>query len=467
MQKPASDMPHEVALFRFSIIADLLSLPVGSDITARIAQKATQVYLIPGTRRTRIAPETIRGWLRQYRDSGFAGLCPRPRGDRGKSRRLPAEAAQQLIRIKEKTPRLAVREVIRQAHASGSIAKEVTLAPSTVYRLLRQQGLMDRLGDQAPPQDRRRFAYRDAGELWMSDVMHGPTVGSDSNDQRRRSKTYLIAFIDDATRVIPQARFTFAESAEKFLPVLKQALIRRGIPLRLYVDNGANYRSRHLSLVCAKLGICLIHARPYQPAGKGKIERFFRTCRAQLLPVLGAADTGSLDAVNRRLWAWVEGEYHHTPHRGLDNHTPLDQWAFAAGKVRMVGPDIDLDALFRLEFKRRVNRDRTVSFKGTLYEVDAALVGQTVTLLQDPDAPRQRRLPVSHQGRAAGFATILDAYANTRVKRAGPGRQIEVGDPAPEPPASPIALSNLKQQKRPDPARQDQTGDSAKPEQDN
>ena len=51
----------------------------------------------------------------------------------------------------EKTPRLAVREVIRQAHASGSIAKEVTLAPSTVYRLLRQQGLMDRLGDQAPP----------------------------------------------------------------------------------------------------------------------------------------------------------------------------------------------------------------------------------------------------------------------------------------------------------------------------
>ena len=65
MQKPASDIPHEVALFRFSIIADLLSLPVGSAITARIAQKATQVYLIPGTRRTRIAPETIRGWLRQ------------------------------------------------------------------------------------------------------------------------------------------------------------------------------------------------------------------------------------------------------------------------------------------------------------------------------------------------------------------------------------------------------------------
>ena len=92
MQKPASEIPHEVALFRFSIIADLLSLPVGSDITARIAQKATQVYLIPGTRRTRIAPETIRGWLRQYHDSGFAGLCPGPAvtaASRGACRQRP------------------------------------------------------------------------------------------------------------------------------------------------------------------------------------------------------------------------------------------------------------------------------------------------------------------------------------------------------------------------------------------
>jgi putative transposase len=55
-----------------------------------------------------------------------------------------------------------------------------------------------------------------------------------------------------------------------FLPVFKQALLRRGIPKRLYVDNGALYRSTQLTLVCAKLGITLIHARPYMPQGKGK-----------------------------------------------------------------------------------------------------------------------------------------------------------------------------------------------------
>ena len=99
----------------------------------------------------------------------------------------------------------------------------------------------------------------------MSDVMHGPAVP----DGRKRRKTYLIAFIDDATRVVPFAAFAFAENTTAFLPVLKQALLRRGLPERLYVDNGSNYRSHQLALVCAKLGIALIHARPFQPAGKG------------------------------------------------------------------------------------------------------------------------------------------------------------------------------------------------------
>ena len=46
----------------------------------------------------------------------------------------------------------------------------------------------------------------------------------------------------------------------------------------MYVDNGANYRSQHLALVCAKLGIALIHSRPHQPEGRGKQERWSAPC---------------------------------------------------------------------------------------------------------------------------------------------------------------------------------------------
>jgi putative transposase len=162
---------------------------------------------------------------------------------------------------------------------------------------------------------------------------------------------------------------------------------------------------------------------------KGKIERWFRTLRAQLLARLTAQDTASLDALNRRLWAWVEGEYHQTPHRGLDEQTPLDRWAITADRVRLPGRELDLDALFLFEAKRRVQRDRTVSLNGTLFEVDALLVGETVRLRYDPSAPARRGIEVWHNGQFVSRATPLDAYANCFVRRHRPSRNIEPQSP--------------------------------------
>jgi hypothetical protein len=168
--------------------------------------------------------------------------------------------------------------------------------------------------------------------------------------------------------------------------------------------------------VCARLGITLIHSRPYVPQGRGKIERWFRTARMQLLPTLGAADLKSLDALNRRLWAWVESEYHQSPHKGLDGDTPLDRWAMHADQIRLPTPDLDLASVFLLEAKRRVQRDRTISLRGVLYEVDAALVGETVTLRFDP-AKLGQPVEVWHKGRQCGRCQRVDSYANCFVKR--------------------------------------------------
>ena len=220
-------------------------------------------------------------------------LYPKPRTDRGKPRRLPPEVAERLVALKA-DPAWPVRAIIRAAAEEGI---DHPLAPSTVHRLLSREGLFDR----KPPDGRRRFAFREAGELWMSDVMHGPKV----RFGRSRRKTYLIAFIDDATRVVPFAAFATAENVQAFLPVFKNALIRRGLPQRLYVDNGAAYRSRHLALICARLGVVLVHARPYQP------DPVLQRCR---------------DRVDR-------GRVSDTPHRG-EGRTLLEQWALASAAVR-------------------------------------------------------------------------------------------------------------------------------------
>ena len=119
--------------------------------------------------------------------------------------------------------------------------------------------------------DMRRFAFRFAGELWQADAMHGPRV---ADDRGRKRKTCLLAILDDATRVIPYARFSFADNTPAFLLVLRGAITRRGLAARLYVDNGSNFRSRQLAMICARLGIALLHARPYHDAGRERSTGF-------------------------------------------------------------------------------------------------------------------------------------------------------------------------------------------------
>ena len=431
-----------VALFRYGLIADLAQLPSGArGIGAKLRKKAAKTYAIPGTRRTRVAVETMRGWLGDYRRGGFEALYPKRRADLGRPRRMAAEVAEALVAIKTEHPGYSARAVIERARKDRQFPEAAMPSLPTVPRLLKREGLIGRLAADPPGTDRRRFAYRQAGQLWMSDVMHGPKAP----DGRRRRKTYLIAFIDDATRVIPHAAFAFAENTAAVLPVFKHALLRRGLPQRLYVDNGANYRSHHLALVCAKLGIALIHGRPYQPAGRGKIERWFRTVRAGWLRHLDLAKLDTLEALNRLLWAWIEGEYHQAPHRGLGGQTPLDRWARTGTDVRYPDAGMDLDDLFLFETKRRVMKDRTLSLHGRLYEADAVLVGQTVTVRYDPHAPPTRPLQLLHDGQPAGLATRLDAYANTAVKRERPSWQVKPNDPPPEPPPSPLAMRKLKE----------------------
>jgi transposase InsO family protein len=430
---------HEaVALFRYGLIAELLDIG-RQGLYKKLREKAARDYDIPGSTRRRVATETLRGWLRDYRRGGFDALLPKPRRDNGLTRAIPREVADLLLETKDKNRALSVPLLIDAVRQTGAVPTELILAPATVHRLLAQHGLNRPQPTDNSTKDRRHFAFEKAGELWMSDVMHGPSVPL---SDKREKKVYLIAFLDDATRIVPFASFAFSESTAAFLPVFEQAIMRRGIPKRLYVDNGAAYRSHHLAIVCAKLGVTLIHARPYQPQGKGKQERFLRTVRMQFLAAIAPSALTSLDALNRSFWGWVEGEYHQAPHRGLDGECPADRWAQKSDEVRL--PSGDLSELFLFEQKRKVQRDRTVSLDGVLYEVDASLVGDTVVLRYDPNVKR-KPLQVWHRGEQVQMAKPVDAYANCFVRR---DRHLsDLG--APSVPASTLKLAGLSEKGEP------------------
>ncbi len=440
MSEDKDDLSERVALFRHRLIARLLPPDLTPQQRQREIERIVSIeHQIPGTLRTRVADSTLRDWLRDYRAGGFDALKPKKRIDAGHPRALAPPLAERLLQIKEGDPDLSIRLIIEQVRQEGVVAPDQHLPLSTVHRLFKQHGLISAHSLNATGEDRRRFAYQHAGQLWMSDVMHEPAV---IKAGKRKHKTYLIAFIDDATRVIPHAAFAFSENTRAFLPIFKHALIRRGIPERLFVDNGANYRSHQFAVICAKLGVALIHARPFQPAGKGKIERFFRTCRAQLIARLADKDKTSLDALNRRLAGWIEGEYHHTPHRGLAQHTPLERWAQAADGLRYPDAQMDLDDLFLFEDQRTVQRDRTVSLHGRLFEVDAGLIGQRVTLRYDPSRP-EAAVQVVHQGQVIEQARQVDLYANCFVKRHRRTGALDA-DRCAEPPASTLSMTTLE-----------------------
>ena len=408
-----------VALFRFEVLAPVLNEP--SERTAsRIRVQAAKVWDIPGSSRMRVAEGTIYDWLRLYRSRGFDGLLPKSRRDRAKPRRMPPDVVDAVLSIKGKVPELSIRQVIRKARETDAVPEAVPLPPSTLHRLFTREGLMVR-EQQGPQKNLRRWAFSHAGDLWQSDAMHGPAV---RDERGRMRKTYLLELLDDATRVVPHGAFQFSENASAFLQVFREAVQRRGIPRRLYVDQGACFRSKRLALVCAKLGVALIHARAFHPAGKGKIERKFRTTRSQFLPLVDDPAKRSLEALNRKYWSWLEGEYHQAPHRGLDNLSPLDKWAQCGERVRHAGPEIDLEYLFLFEATRLVSRARTVSLNARLYEVDAALCGQRVVLRFDPLAPPERPMQVIHEDKPAGVATPLDLHGNARAKRAGPSQPL-------------------------------------------
>ena len=121
----------------------------------------------------------------------------------------------------------------------------------------------------------------------------------------------------------------------------------------------------------------------------------------------------------------------------------MEQWTLCAQDVSFPEPGMDLDDLFLFECMRKVQKDRTVSLNGVVYEVDAALVGEKVTLRFDPGAAPERPIQVCHKGKTIEQAKPVQLYANCFVKRHRPSSTLEVDGPAPKLTPSRLKLRTL------------------------
>ncbi|CAO0823510.1 transposase [Desulfarculales bacterium] len=156
---------------------------------------------------------------------------------------------------------------------------------------------------------------------------------------------------------------------------MRQALLKRGLPRKFYLDNGPAFRSHHLEKITASLGTALVHSPPDVPQGRGKVERFFRTVRSQLFPCLKG---DILRDINEALEYWIRDVYHQRKHLGT-GQAPLQSFNSKMECVRSA--HADLEDYFRKRATRRVALDRTVSPAGRIYEAPVPLIGKQIILL--------------------------------------------------------------------------------------
>lgn len=424
--------------FRYALIAELTNpyLEHG-ELKRLIREKACREYEIPYSQRRSVGEECIRGWLQKFRKYGKEGLLPKKRSDWKSCRSMRAEEVSALIGYLEKHPALTATQCVRELQKQGKILS--TLSSSSLSRIVRAAG-MDRRSrlQNAEQQDSLKFAFHSPLECVQADDLHGFPVPDGKGAKR---KAILMSFLDDATRRVLYANFSFTERSVQFEIGIKHILQAHGRIGMIYVDNGAPFVSRQTRRILDILGIVIVHSTPRRPQGRGKKERFFRTVREQFLRPLDQQAIGGLGELNMRFRSWLETEYHRSAHRGLGGKTPVEAWLEKTRYIVHMDPSVDLQRAFLHEQTRKVYKDSTFTLEGVLYEVPSCLIGKRVQLFYDPSMAVKRVL-VSYEGTSYREARIVDSYANTKVKRNTLSRgSLSIGEDPPEQPGSAVPTS--------------------------
>jgi transposase InsO family protein len=406
------DPAEATALYRSSIIGALTRRDLDhGELRAEFVALAAQAFRPPGAATTRrYSIPTLERWYYAYREGGLAALRPVPRADRGRARELTPEQRQLLCDSRREHPGASAPLILRTLVADGRLAAGAVSA-ATVARLFREQGL-DRVayrkGDAG--KTRLRWQAERPGALWHGDVCHGPALQIAGKSRPLR----IHALLDDASRYVVALEAHHAEREIDMLGMLVAALRRHGAPDALYLDNGSTYVGDALRLGCERLGVTLIHARPYDPQARGKMERFWRTLREACLDHAGQLT--SLHDVQVRLGAFLDQHYHHAPHAGLLGKTPASVWdASEADRHADAVSEDDLRRALTVRERRRVRRDTTVSVDGHAFQLDQGfLAGHVVTVaysLVGDDPPW-----VEHDGQRYPLRPV-DPVANGKTRR--------------------------------------------------
>ncbi len=379
----------------------------GNSIRARIKQVAGRTFVDAQTGLSyQFTWRTISTWLYRFKKHSVISLDNKTRADKNAYRKVqPNELAEAIHEIlptlsHNKTGIIPKSTLYRQLLDKGLFARS-QLSQTSFYRMVRDNNLLD---NEQCKKLRRSFAMQFANELWQADTMYGPSIAQSDGQWR---KTFLIAFIDDASRVITHGEFFYRDNTENMIDAFRSALFKRGKPERLYFDNGSNYTSKEILQACVRLDIRLSHAPVRDGAAKGKIERFFRGFRDRFLTRHTTFE--SLTDLNDKTQAWIEDEYNSQPHAGIQM-IPIDRFNLDHAKIQFLTDDQYTAEVFFIEVDRKVSKTNVFSINNQKYECPVDLRQKTVQVRYD--RTRQNRFIVYFADKRMGEALLLNLHLN-------------------------------------------------------
>jgi putative transposase len=407
MNQQLDNRKNEVALRRFAALS-FVEQQVREGVGLLEALRLAALRPWPDEKGHYWAARTLEDHWYAWKKGGFAALQPKSRADAGQFRKLPAEIGQWLLSQISQAPDIPLKVLYERWREAGKPLPSLR----TLYRFLRAQGYdaaaLRRGRLETGPA--KAFEAPFVNDLWMTDFSPGPHL----NLGGKAVATHLCLILDDHSRLIPYGAYYLSADSQAFHQTLKQAVQRRGIPYKLYTDQGKAFTNKHTQIICANLGIRLLHAKPYCAWSKGKVERCFYTLQQGFESTLKLPGNGaqSLEELNQKLTHWIQTVYHLRPHSST-GVSPQARFAQATGTLRHLQAGLELEALFFTRIERTVRRDGTVRIEGKLYEVDLSLRALEVQLRFDPYT--MQRVEVYYRDKACGLARPVDLHLNSQL----------------------------------------------------
>jgi len=367
----SKDPNRELAYFRFALIAPVIQGTFPDESVAAYCRRVTEKPIArPDGVMFAYSPGTLEKWITGYRSGGMEALMPKARSDKGGIKAISDECVLEIYRIKEKFPRLDAVQIHVRLVEQGYLPASVS--PRTIQRFLKANGLKN-APSSGPLKDRKAFEEPFFGAMWQADTCYFPYI---PDYDRKRRRTYLIAIVDDHSRMIVGAKLFFEDNAYNFQRVFKDAVATFGIPNKLYVDHGPSYENSQLSYICGSIGTVLIHAPLRDGAAKGKCERMFGVLKSRWLNGLDTAQIHSLDEFNRELAEAVRK--HNLTVNSSTGRSPMDRFLAAKGRIRIPESDQWLDESFMNRIRRKVRNDSTLSVQNTQFDAPMQFMRQNV-----------------------------------------------------------------------------------------